>query len=409
MFAVSIRRLSVATFSARRALLALAMAVLAIVVALVPTELARASFPGSNGRIAFTSTRDGEQRVWAMNAEGTMIRAITPNIHLFTPVRPRWSPDGSKIVMSENSFDPHVWVADVATGELTDLGYGTSPAWSPDGGRIAFVVERDICVMSADGSNRQCFFEDPFNNPFDDHPSWSPDGTRIAVQRVNNSHWDIAIMDAAGGNIAYVTNDADEDQFPDWSPDGSRIVFTRLAADYHEDIWTVNVDGSGLANLTPDAEWDTDPDWSPDGTQIVFKSHRDVGLFAMGADGSDLHAIVHEDFWEPDWSSVADLPIQQEPTELTIAIRHLSRDRVAVDGTIQPVQVDARLTMILYRRVSGDFRKVDRADTGPYPGGDYYWVAFSEPPPGVCKAVVKLREDVDSLATQVSKRFRCTG
>ena len=63
----------VAVTAVLRALVVAALCVLAAVPA------AHAAFPGANGKIAFTSTRDGNDEIYTMNADGTGQTRITNN------------------------------------------------------------------------------------------------------------------------------------------------------------------------------------------------------------------------------------------------------------------------------------------------------------------------------------------
>ncbi|HKI09412.1 MAG TPA: hypothetical protein VKA09_13545 [Nitrososphaeraceae archaeon] len=63
------------------------------------------TFPGENGKIAFSSTKDGSfLRIHVMNADGSGQTNISNN-----PAREydhEWSPDGTKIVFGRNSPSP---------------------------------------------------------------------------------------------------------------------------------------------------------------------------------------------------------------------------------------------------------------------------------------------------------------
>ncbi len=367
---------------------------------------AGASLPGPNGRIVFSGDRDGEVRIWTMNPDGTMLRRITDNVYPIIFVDPNMSPDGTRIVMGTHPVPEyphsHVWIVRADGSGLTDLGLGQDPVWSPDGGRVAFSSGEDICLMHPDGSDRSCFT----GGAFDQHPSWSPNGTRIAFQRVVGNHWDIVAMNADGTGLVNVTNDELEDEDPDWSPDGTMIAFTRLAPDYHPDIWTIRVDGSGGTNLTPDAAWEQSPDWSPDGTQILFWFGEEYGVFAMGSDGSDPHQISNAIDADPDWSTAPLVPVEQQPTDLTIEISRGSAGRVFAKGELQPFHNGARLTATLSRRSSGRFVEVRKLRIGTSLDS-LYFASFTEPPEGTCKIVVKFVGDVDSLPSTASKKFPC--
>ena len=134
---------------------------------------------GGPGKIAFTSNRDGNAEIYAINADGTGQTRLTNN-------------------SDEDGF----------------------PAWSPNGARIAFQSSRDgnwdIYVMSADGSNQTRLTS---NTDLDMFPAWSPDGTRIAyVSRTGDGSEEIYMMDADGSNQIRLTFNLVTEEFPTWSP-----------------------------------------------------------------------------------------------------------------------------------------------------------------------------------------------
>jgi Tol biopolymer transport system component len=148
-----------------------------------------------------------------------------------------------------------------------------SPAWSPDAGRLAFDTNRDgnyeIYVMNADGSGATNLT----NSPGDDiSPAWSPDGSRLAFVSNRDGGWELYVMQANGSGVVRLTGDQAEVDRPAWSPDGGRIVFssTRDEAnpascdpDCNHEIYVVNAGGGGLVRLTNNAAHDWDPAWSP--------------------------------------------------------------------------------------------------------------------------------------------------
>src|SRR6266498_2961479 len=179
---------------------------------------ALAAFPGANGKIVFTSDRDGNDEIYVMNADGTAQTTLTN-----TPAsdaRPAWSPDGSKIVFTSNR----------------------------DG-------NAEIYVMNADGSAQTNLTNNPAT---DTEAAWSPDGSKIVFD-----------SSADGTAQTNLTNNSATDDAAVWSPDGSRIAFASTRGGFFFDIWVMNSDGSGapvdLTN-TP-AGSDVRPDWSPDGTK----------------------------------------------------------------------------------------------------------------------------------------------
>ncbi|MEJ7862325.1 MAG: Calx-beta domain-containing protein, partial [Pyrinomonadaceae bacterium] len=202
----------------------------------------------NSGKIAFTSVRDGNEEIYAMNADGSEQTRLTNNA----------AADGS-------------------------------PAFSPDGSKIAFASDRDgnaeIYVMNADGSGQTRLTN---NAAGDVYPAFSPDGSKIAFSSSRDGNFEIYVMNADGSGQTRLTNNAQTDYDPAFSPDGSKIAFTS-ARDGNDEIYVMNADGSGQTRLTNNAQTDYQPAFSPDGSKIAFASARDGGnaeIYVMNADGS---------------------------------------------------------------------------------------------------------------------------
>ena len=97
---------------------------------------AQAAFPGANGLIAFA--RESPQRgIFTIDPSGEELTRLTHG----QDYRPRWSPDGTRIVFQRFvgvHSDIYVMDADGSNVErLTQRG-GFQPDWSPDSNRIVF-------------------------------------------------------------------------------------------------------------------------------------------------------------------------------------------------------------------------------------------------------------------------------
>jgi len=277
------------------------------------------AFPGVNGRIAFSSDRDGSVEIYTMNPDGTDQMRLTNTA--LSSANPAWSSDGTKIVFDSNRDGnaAEIYVMNADGTEQTRLTNqfldDLDPTWSPDSTKIAFSSVRDfdahfeIYVMNADGSSPTNVSRDI--GGFDFEPAWSPDGATIAFVSdrpgVNLQVW---AMSPDGTGQLNLTNAATNDQWPAWSPDGGKIAFTRLMAADNNDIFVMNADGSGQTNLTLNAlENDFAPAWSPDGTQIAFVSDRDGNfeIYTMNADGSGQLRRTNDPAADlfPDWQPLA--------------------------------------------------------------------------------------------------------
>ena len=281
---------------------------------------ARAAFPGVNGKIAFTSNRDGNDEIYVMNADGSNQTRLTNNTALDDA--PAWSPDGTKIAFhSSRDGNEEIYVMNADGSNQTRLtnnsAFDFEPGWSPDGTQIVFASSRDgdneIYVMNADGSGQTPLTG---NTAGDGQPIWSPDGLKIAFISDRDLDYEVYVMNSDGSGQTNLSNNAAHDYWPSWSPDGTQIAFN-TSRDSDFEIYAMNSDGSGQTNLSnSNLGDDLHPAWSPDGTRIAFESSRDGNneIYVMNANGSGQTRLTDDlasDF-APDWQPAARLTIAKE-------------------------------------------------------------------------------------------------
>jgi Tol biopolymer transport system component len=168
-----------------------------------------------DGRIAFTSVRDGDMEIYSMNGDGTDVRRLTNRPG--PDGGPWFSPDGKLIVFRGRAIADAKELGDFQSLLKQEL-------WRP--------TTLEIFVMNRDGSNLQ------------------------QVTRLG------------GANFA-----------PAWHPDGKRLIFASNSRDpkgRNFDIFSVNLDGSGLQQITDNDTFDGFPMFSPDGKKLVFGSNRNA-------------------------------------------------------------------------------------------------------------------------------------
>jgi Tol biopolymer transport system component len=338
---------------ARRARVAILLSLLAIAAAAAPVS---ATFPGTNGRIAFMRFDEfGLFQVWTANPDLTHQVQLThaPDDGWF----PHWSPDRTRIAFSSGRSDPDrsdgIEVHDVFTmradgtdvRKVTDsVGYSATPSWSPDGRWLVFSADRadypssqGTYRIASDGTGPITRVTSlPAGSVWQELARYSPDGKRLVFteyrQLPSDNPDDPPIEQSAlftvrhdGRDARQLTPWAISAADADWSPDGRQIVFSaRLRENQQvQSVMVVDPNGQHLRQLTsgdgvsgdgPDFRYQEsfNPAWSPDGSKIIFVRARytdadgfAMGLMTMRPDGrnaafiSTLPAEEHQ----PDWGT----------------------------------------------------------------------------------------------------------
>ena len=170
---------------------------------------------GPDGRIVFTSVRDGDMDIYSMNADGSDVTRLTNRPG--PDGGPFFSPDGSKIVFRAREIQPGP--------ELDDF--------------------RSLLAQGL----------------------WRPTALEIFV------------MDANGENLHQVTELGGASFAPFWHPDGERIIFSsnwHNPEGRNFDLFMIHENGTGLERITFNETFDGFPMFSPDGQYLVFASNRDA-------------------------------------------------------------------------------------------------------------------------------------
>jgi Tol biopolymer transport system component/CxxC motif-containing protein (DUF1111 family) len=210
--------------------------------------------------------------------DGTFVEAAGGSVihtrSLNTTIQER-VPGGPRIAFANGSGNIAILAFDLDAGAVGNTPQpGTFPSWSPDGARVVFSQDGDLIVMNNDGTNPNKITGDGT----DFEPAWSPDGTKIAFARVdvNNAHI-FTITPIGTDETALTAGKLVKDRQPAWSPDGTKIAFQRTpnAITPVGKIWTMNSNGSGQTQITLGTGNDERPSYSPDNANIAFSTNRD--------------------------------------------------------------------------------------------------------------------------------------
>ncbi len=259
---------------------------------------AHASFPGGNGKIAFSRNDGLYSHIFSMEADGSAQTELT-----FGTVGDRdpvWSPDGSRIVFDRTTDRGSALFVMNADGSglkrITPSSVSAHPgSWSPQGQRVVFVGGSCLATIKVDGTSLRRLLCDGFSTS----PKWSPAGNLIVFSYVPpsgpfNMLWTIR---PDGSHLTQLTFSGIPDGSPDWAPDASHVAFER-AGYPTSDVYTIDADGSNLVDLTADAPTDRngEPAYSPDGTRMAYDCSQSgifgVDVCVMDADGSNFTQLT---------------------------------------------------------------------------------------------------------------------
>jgi len=305
-------------------------------------------------RIAFDASLAGPRRIWATDSRGYNPQQLTSDVSEgISHVRPRWSPDGTKVVfqsVERTKFD--VRVLDLARGRsvwvTNDAVQDLNPVWSASGRFIYFSSYRggginiwrvamspegtpagapqqltngagqDVEIAISRKAPRLAFSilrqnadiwrlpvspetGKPTGAPIevitttreDSRGVWSPDGRTIAFNSDRTGEMNIWLHSIENAQTRQLTKGSGGDFQANWSPDGRRIAFFSSRAGT-ADIWCAEVESGELKRLTKSDSVDVNPFFSPDGEMIAYNSDQSgrPELWVMNADGSNPRQLA---------------------------------------------------------------------------------------------------------------------
>ena len=290
------------------------------------------AFPGANGKIVFSSTRDDpnptscaltcDYELYTINPDGSGLARLT-NTPAAVEAEPAWSPDGQRIVFQRGLGQTDIYVVDAdGSDESLVIADGEEPGFSPDGTRVVFRRDpsdpnQGMNTVNLDGTGLHRIFVRGQD------PAWSPDGSKIAIQETCCGGPGIATInsDGSGGELILDAGQQAGHDHPNWSPDGATVVYERYFSE-PSGVYTVPRSGGTPSFL----EFGFQPAWSPDGSKIVFESSSQ--LHVMNADGTGAVQIERRRVQQPPRLAAPARPQPLSAPRRRLTADHLLRPRL---------------------------------------------------------------------------------
>ena len=229
------------------------------------------------------------QNIWTADPDGS--NAINLTNDAASDIQPDWSSAADKIAfVSNREGGEKIFTMNPNGSEITDITESNSgyPAWSPNGTKIAYSFYGHLHVINVNGTGDHQVGSDTNIA----HPTWSPDGSTIAYTLYTSGTDSINKISAsassgtAGTEVTSKTTEYvgafsynSDDENPQWSPDGTKIAFTSNRDSYgHSDLFTMNPNGTDLTDLT-NTTGHTSGDnvtWAPAGGLLYFTDSNGV-------------------------------------------------------------------------------------------------------------------------------------
>ena len=280
-----------------------------------PTATFTPAPPSLQGLMLFSSNRDGNSEIYALNLANQSLNRLTTNTT--QDIQPALAPDGIRVAYVTNQ-DGNNEIYLGGTDRRTPVNLTGSPAddqqpaWSPDGNWIAFTSTRDgnqeIYVMRSDGSQLRNLTKQAAN---DSAPTWYSVGGLfgfgtedwIAFTSTRDGNQEIYRVKPDGSGLTNLTNNPAQDYSPSGFPGGQTLAFVS-ERDGNPEIYTMNQNGGSVTRLTNNPAQDLEPAISSN-SWVLFSTDREGNLevYVVGTQGGTAYNLTHSPGQDrdPDW------------------------------------------------------------------------------------------------------------
>ncbi|PWT92937.1 MAG: hypothetical protein C5B55_05450 [Blastocatellia bacterium] len=244
-------------------------------------------FSPDGKRIAYHVTRVGTPAdIYVMNADGTNQTQLTTNPGF--DERPSWFPDGEQIAfLSTRDGHDEIWALSLKSGrerKLFALNQDiTFPQLSPDGKQMLFNSKKsgttNLWIVPIEGGEAKQLTFDKEASGF---ACWSPDSKYIAFETKRGDDNFLFIIPSTGGEPVQLNSDRGQSWPHSFSTDGDKIIFAGFREGYWN-VWSYSLSTKQEKQLTHYKKLNAFvryPSWSPLG-QIAYEYAETTGNIWM--------------------------------------------------------------------------------------------------------------------------------
>jgi Tol biopolymer transport system component len=245
-------------------------------------------FSPDGKRIAYHVTRVGTPAdIYVMNADGTNQTQLTTSPGF--DERPSWFPDSEQIAfLSTRNGHDEMWALSLKSGnerKLFALNQDiTFPQLSPDGKHVLFNSKKsgttNLWIVPVEGG-------EPKQLTFDKEASgfacWSPDSKYIACETKRGDDNFLGIIPSTGGELVQLNSDHGQSWPYSFSTDGDKIIFAGFREGYWN-VWSYSLSTKLEKQITRYKKLNAFvryPSWSPLGNQIAYEYAETTGNIWM--------------------------------------------------------------------------------------------------------------------------------
>jgi len=247
--------------------------------------------------IVFSSMRGGQQSLWRISASGGTPRPISG---LGSPAMlPSVARKGDLLAYQQVIRKDDIARINLVDGEhsqgsptvvISEKGSKLRPRFSPDGSKIAFESDRlgssEIWICDSAGGN--CA-QVTFLQGVAGTSAWSPDGRFLAFEFHPAEHAEIYVVELPSGVPSLVTTIPGADNLaPSWSRDGQWIYFTSKKSGAPFQLWKVPFKGGPPRQITKNGGISA---VESDNGALYYSKYETGGVWKMLPDGEESRVL----------------------------------------------------------------------------------------------------------------------